>query len=72
MSDVLSTTVVFLLSASVAAILCGALSRATSEPSELLGVRRPSAVGIGTVRTIDGPVTVDVEHLGSAQGAVDP
>lgn len=61
MSDVLLTTVVFLLSVAIAAVLCGPLSRATSEQSTLPAARRPSGVGIGTVRAVDGPITVDVE-----------
>jgi len=63
MSDLLLTTVVFLLSVAIAVVLCGPLSRATSEPHALLKVRPPSGVGIGTVRTVDGPVTVDVETM---------
>ncbi len=63
MSDVLMTAVVFLLSAAIGAILCAHLSRATRAPSELLPVRQPTGVGIGTVRAVDGLITVDVESI---------
>jgi hypothetical protein len=63
MSDVLLTATVFLISAAFGAVLCAPLSRATCAPSELHHVRRLTGVGIGTVRAVDGLVTVDVESV---------
>jgi hypothetical protein len=63
MSDVLLTAIVFLISAAFGAVLCAHLARATRAPSELHHVRRPTGVGIGTVRAVDGLVTVDVESV---------
>jgi hypothetical protein len=62
MSDVLLFTVVFLMSVAIAAVLCGPLSHATTAP-RVVGVRRHSAVGVGTVRTVDETVLVDVETI---------
>lgn len=63
MSDVLLITVVLLLSAAIGAVLCAPLSRATRAPSEPVQASRPTGVGIGTVRTVDGLITVDVESI---------
>ncbi|TPG32168.1 hypothetical protein [Mycolicibacterium hodleri] len=63
MSNVLMNAIVFLFSAAIGAIMCAQLSRATRAPSELLPARSPSGVGIGTVRAVDGLITVDVECM---------
>jgi hypothetical protein len=64
MSDVLLTAIVILISAVIGAALCGPLSRATGAPAAHLDGHGPrQAVGIGTVRAIDGPITIDVESI---------
>jgi hypothetical protein len=65
MSDVLLTAILVLISAAIGAALCAPLSRATRAAAEPPRGRRPvgPAVGIGTVRAIDGPITIDVESI---------
>lgn len=54
----------FLLAAAIGAVLCGPLTRAAGQPAEDLVEPRPrGAVGIGTVRSITDPITVDVESI---------
>src|ERR1700712_481171 len=65
MSDVLLTAILVLISAAIGAALCAPLSLATRAAAEPPRGRRPvgPAVGIGTVRAIDGPITIDVESI---------
>ncbi|MBJ7338997.1 hypothetical protein [Mycolicibacterium sp.] len=63
MSDALVIALVFLLSVAIGAVLCAHLSHVTRAPSELLPVRKATGVGIGTVRAVDGLITVDVESV---------
>ncbi|MET0473538.1 MAG: hypothetical protein ABW001_02765 [Mycobacterium sp.] len=65
MSDVVLTAILILISAAIGAALCGPLSRATHAPTAGADGRRPPcpAVGIGTVRAVDGPVVIDVESI---------
>ncbi|KAA0096123.1 hypothetical protein CIW49_21650 [Mycolicibacterium sp. P1-18] len=58
MSNALLAAAVFLIALACGALLYVPLSRALSEPDS---VRRPTEVGIGTVRTVDEQVTLDVE-----------
>jgi hypothetical protein len=63
MSDVLLAATVLLISAAFGAILCAHLSHAIHAPSELPRPRQPGGIGIGTVRAVDGLVTLDVESV---------
>lgn len=63
MSDLLLTAIVFLISVAFAAVLCVPPSRTTLAPSEPPHGRQSTGVGIGTVRAVDGLVTVDVETV---------
>lgn len=64
MSDILMTTIVFFLAAAIGAVLCGPLARAAGRPADLLVRPLPRGdVGIGTVRSIVDPITVDVESI---------
>jgi hypothetical protein len=61
MPGLLLAAIVFLVFALIGAILCAPLSRATRAPSELRRTRPPAEVGIGTVRAVDGLITLDVQ-----------
>jgi hypothetical protein len=63
MSDALLAVIVFLICAALGAVLRAPLSRATRAPSELRRARQPTEVGIGTVRAVDGLITLDVESV---------
>jgi hypothetical protein len=62
MPDVLLTAIVFLMSVASGAILCAFLARTMLGPgAEPRSALRPTGIGIGTVRAVDGLVTLDVE-----------
>lgn len=64
MSDVLVTAIVCLLSAAIGAALCGLLARAAGRSGECpVEPRKRGDVGIGTVRSVADPITVDVESI---------
>ncbi|GLP75627.1 hypothetical protein TUM20983_27370 [Mycobacterium antarcticum] len=63
MSDALLFTVVLALSAAIGTLLCRALSRALRAAPEPLPAGTSPGVGLGTVRTVDGLITVDVECI---------
>jgi hypothetical protein len=65
MSDVLLTAILILMSDAIGAALGGPLSRATRSPAETNDGRRSAgpAVGIGTVRAVGGPITIDVDSV---------
>lgn len=64
MSDVLMTAIVVVLAAVIGAVLCGALARTVDQPPDLVVESRSQGhVGIGTVRSIADPITVDVESI---------
>lgn len=65
MSDTLLIALPLLTSAAIIAMLRALPSRATRAPAALQRDRRQSTagVGIGTVRGIDGPITVDVTSI---------
>jgi len=85
MSIALLAAAVFLLACTIGALLWIPLSRALSEPVVPSGSRRPTEVGIGTVRAVDEHVTLDVEcvtgqhfvgslrqHAGATLGQLQP
>jgi hypothetical protein len=61
MSDLLLTIILFAISAVFGALLCAPLSRAAHDDFVQPPLRRPQGVGIGTVRSTDWPIAVDVE-----------
>lgn len=61
MSDLLPIVIPFAISALFGAVLCAPLSRATRDDAAAYRCQRPLDVGIGTVRSTDGPVTIEVE-----------
>ncbi|BDX32437.1 hypothetical protein TUM20985_29840 [Mycobacterium antarcticum] len=63
MSDALLFTVVLALAAAIGTLLCRALSRALRAAPEPLPAGTSPGVGLGTVRTVDGLITVDVECI---------
>ncbi len=64
MPDVLLTAIAFLIAAAFGAILCTFLACAMPAPPSVPGAaRRPTGIGIGTVRAVDGLVTLDVESV---------
>jgi hypothetical protein len=62
MSDVVLITLFLLVSAAFGAVVRAPL-RATGRPARALPARRPPGSGIGTVRAVDGPITIDVESI---------
>jgi hypothetical protein len=64
MSDILMSTIVLLLAAAIGAVLCEPLARAMRRPADRpVEPRARGDVGIGTVRSIADPITVDVESI---------
>jgi hypothetical protein len=53
----------FLVAVASCVVVCAPMTRPTREPSSARPDRSPPGLGVGTVRAVDGSITVDVEGL---------